>query len=454
MTCRVGHAVAIALAWSLSGGCTNAAPSAGAANARDANTAPVLETLPPVVLPDVSSLAESVQRQVHERDAELAQTLKKAGAPREERAAAYAALGRVLMAAKFSDEAATCYLHAEALASGDMRWPYYVGHAYMRKGDRGRAAAAFERALKLRPSDLNALVWLGETYLDDGRLDLAQSTFQRALLLQPQSAAALFGAGRTALARQSYAEAVQDMERALVVDGHATAVHYPLAMAYRAQGDREKAETHLRQRGTAFPDFADPLIQPDAEILESPVAYEDRGMQALKSADFGAAAAAFRKGLELEPDDAALRYWLGAALYAEGDTAGAEREFAAVVRQAPEFAKAHFSLAAIEDARGHRLEAIKHFRAAVTADPGLPEARLRLADDLRATGQLAASFAEYEAAVRLDPAVAEAWIGGAQALISLKQNQKALDWLMQARRLHPSRPELAELQKRVASAQR
>ena len=412
------------------------------------------ETLPPVALPDLSSLAESVQRQVRGGYVVLTQKLGNKSTTRAELAAAHGELGRLLMASKFTDEAASCYLHAETLDSGDMRWPYYLGHAYLRKGDRVRAAAAFERASKLRPTDLNALVWLGETYLDDGRPDAAQPIFQRALSLQPRSAAALFGAGRVALARQAYPEAAQYMERALVVDGRASAVHYPLAMAYRALGDREKAEAHLRQRGSAFPDLADPLMQQDDEILDSTVAYEARGIQALKMADWATAAAAFRKGLELEPGDASLRYWLGSTLFAAGDASGAEREFGAVVRRSPDFAKAHFSLGMIFDASGRHAAAIEQFRAAVKTDPNLPEARLRLAETLRATGQLQASLTQYEAAVKLDPGIAEAWIGGARSLTALGRNQKAYEWLAQARRVHPGRPELAEMQSRLSPQQR
>ena len=439
---------AIATAWVLGAGCTPSdMPSAEPAASGETSPAPA--TLSPVALPDLSPLAESVQRQLRERYASLAKTLETANASPSEKAAAYGELGRLLMAAKFHDEAASCYSHAEALAGDDMRWPYYLGHAYLRKPDRTRAAAAFERASKLAPANATNFVWLGETYLDDGRLDAAGQAFDRALSLEPQSAAALFGAGRVALARQAYREAVQHMERALAIDSRASALHYPLAMAYRALGDREKAEAHLRQRGSAFPDLPDPLMRQDDEILESAFAYEDRGMQALKNTDFAAAEAAFRKGLELDPKDPTLRYWLGATLYAAGHAPEAEREFEAVVRQSPDFAKAHFSLGMIAESRGRRPAAIKHFRLAVQNDPTLPEARYRLAEALRATGQLQASVSEYEAAVRLDPGIAEAWIGGAQSLIALGLNQKALDWLIQARRLHPDRKELADLQARL-----
>jgi tetratricopeptide (TPR) repeat protein len=410
----------------------------------------VQNTAAPVVLPDLGAIAESVQRQIRERDGALKQTLQRSDAAPAEQAAAYGALGRVLMAAGFSKDAAACFSHAEALAPDDVRWPYYSGHAWLRLGDRGNAAVAFERALKIRPSDSASLVWLGEAYLDDDRLDQAESAFQSALRVQPSSAPALFGAGRIALARREYAKAVQHLERALAIDARASAIQYPLAMAYRGLGEMAQSEAHLRQRGNTYPVLRDPLMEEDEDaMLHSAVSFENRGMAALKAAEFDLAIAEFTKGLRLAPDDTSLRYWLGAARYASGDAKGAFREFSDVVRREPDHAKAHFSIGAIYDANQQRGKAIEEYQAAVRSDPTLPEARVRLAEDLRASGQLAASVEQYEAAVKLDPLQVDAWIGGAHALVDLKRNDQARDWLTRARTLFPNRPELAAIETRA-----
>jgi tetratricopeptide (TPR) repeat protein len=435
------RSIALALAAVLSVACTQTTNTTSTGQASQPSTT---AGATPFVLPELGGLAESVQQQIRDRDTELKAVLARSGTTHADQAAAYGSLGRVLMAAKFSEEAASCFSRAEALAPDDMRWPYYMGHAYLRSGDRAHAAAAFERAVKVKPSDLTSLVWLGESYLDDDRLDLAQAAFQRAIAVQPQSAAALFGAGRTALARREFAQAAQDLERALALDARASAIHYPLAMAYRGLGDAGKADAHLRQRGGSYPVLPDPLMQDDEDVLESAVSYENRGMEALRGADFTTAIGAFRKGLALAPDDTSLRYWLGAALYASGNADGAVSEFSEVVRRDPDFAKAHFSLGAIYDARQQRGKAIEEYQAAVRADPNLPESRLRLAEDLRTSGQLAASVEHYEAAVKLDPTLVEAWIGGAHALSDLKRIDKANDWLTRARRLFPNRSEFAE----------
>jgi tetratricopeptide (TPR) repeat protein len=412
---------------------------------------PAGQNLSPVTLPDLASLAEPVQRQVRARYVALSHALDDPGASAAERAAGYGALGHVLMASKFFDEAAACYLHAQSVAPADLRWPYYLGHAYLRNGDRAAAEASFVRALSLQPTDLPTLIWLGDTYLDDGRTDVAEATYARALSVKPDSAAALFGAGRAALARQAYRDAAQYMERALAVEPQATTIHYPLAMAYRALGARDRAEALLKARGDTPPALPDPLLVESEVLLDSAVSYEDRGMEALRSQQWAAAADAFRKGLEIAPDDTSLRYWLGTALYVSGDTAGAEREFQTVVGEAPTFARAHFSLGAIFEARGQHVAARAEFSAAVQHDPNMAEARLRLAEIERSTGQLAAALTQYEAAVHLDPRMAGAWIGGARTLIDLKEHGKARQWLAQATRVHPGQRELMELQTEVSA---
>ena len=407
------------------------------------------DTLAPVVLPDLASLAPSVQKQIRDQHATLTKVLNEPQSTRADKASAYGALARLLLAAKFADEAATGYQRAEALQPDDMRWPYFIGHAYRTKGDRRLAAAAFDRASKLRPSDLAPLVWLGQTYLEDDQTDAAQAAFARALSIQSDSAPALYGAGRAALARGAHADAIQYLERALTIDPDASAVHYPLAMAYRAVGDIAKAEAHLQQRGQAPPSLPDPLMREDDDVLESPISYEHRGVQALRNQDLPGAAAAFRRGLELDPDDATLRYWLGATLYASGQVQAAETEFLNVVRQASDHAKAHFSLGAIYDATGRRDAAIEQYAAAVRFDPTMIDGRVRLAQALAAAGQLREAADQYKTIVEMNPTLAEAWIGGARTLIALKKNDEARKWLNDAKQLHPARPELASLQRQL-----
>ena len=409
------------------------------------SSGPETPDLPPVVLPDLSLLSNSVRQQVNDQYQAFVQKAANTALSPGERAESYGDLGELLLAAKLSDEAESCYLHAQALVPDDGRWPYRLGHVYLLKSDRMKAVASFERALALKPSDLATLVWLGETYLDDGRPERAEAMFLRATSVAPGSSAAWFGAGRTALSKQQYREAAQYLERALSIEERASAIHYPLAMAYRALGDSGRAELHLKRRGSAFPLLPDSLRPQGADVLKSPVIYEAEGIRALRDGDWATAAAAFRQGLELQPEDAALRHRLGSALYAAGDTVSATREFEDVVRRSPAFVKAHVSLGVILNLSGRYREAVGRFSAAIRADPNFPEGHLGLGEALRMSGDLQSCLAHYERAITLDPSLAESWIGGARALIGLERHTAALAWLTEARQVHPGRPELEEL---------
>ena len=107
-------------------------------------------------------------------------------------------------------------------------------------------------------------------------------------------------------------------------------------------------------------------------MLDSAIAYEDRGMQALKTGDFAAAAKPFARVSRSIPTP--RRFAIGSALrFRRRRRFRRGAEFSAVAKRSPEFAKAHFSLGAIYDATGRRREAIDEYRAAVEADRVYPK---------------------------------------------------------------------------------
>jgi tetratricopeptide (TPR) repeat protein len=332
-------------------------------------------SLPLVALPDLSRMEPSVQQQMRERSQALASKVERPGTPSIELAEAYGEVGNLLLAAEYTEAAEAYYLHAQALAPSDMRWPYYLGHVFRLRGDLAKSAAAFERALRLQPNDVAALVWLGNVRLDEGQPDVASSLFAQALSLQPRLVAALFGAGRTALARRDYSRAVDQLEQALAADPRASMIHYPLGLAYRGLGDTRKAEAHLRQRGTVEISPPDPLMVALRGLLHGAVNEEDQGVRALESGDFASAAVHFRKGLALEPDNPSLRHKLGTALSLSGDTRGALAEFQETIRRSPGYAQAHYSLGVLIAGSGRPQDALQHFLTAVRLDPEFPQAR-------------------------------------------------------------------------------
>jgi tetratricopeptide (TPR) repeat protein len=296
-------------------------------------------------------------------------------------------------------------------------------------------------------------VSLGEAYLDQGRPDAAEPVFAEAQSLQPREVAPLFGLGRAALAKHEYARAAHHLEQALSLDrAAAPVIHYQLAMAYRQLGELDKAEAHLRQRGPGEIRPPDTLMEELESLLESAVAYEVRGAKALDERDWAAAAASFRKGIELAPNEPSLHHKLGTALFMNGDADGAARQFEEALRLSPTFARAHYSLGVLLGSRGRSDQAIAHLSEAVRNDPAYVEARLRLADVLRASGRPAESLPHYELIATLDGRVADAPLGYAIALVALRRYPEARDRLMEAMTRYPDQPMFAHALVRLLAA--
>jgi tetratricopeptide (TPR) repeat protein len=410
------------------------------------------KALRPVSLPDFSKVEPSVQKQLRDGYAALRARIENPSTSDADLGGAYGEMGKLLMAAEYRDAAESSFLNAQALTPNEARWPYYLAHLYKTRGDAARTAAAFERALQLRPDDLPTLVWLGNVYLDQGRVADAEPLFTRAFAIQPRSVPVLFGMGRTALANQAYARAVEYLQQALTIDPKAVVIHYPLAMAYRGMGDRQKAEEHLQARGPGEIRPPDPLMLELDSILESAVSYEVRGAAALDESNWEAAVENFRKGIALAPDEPSLRHKLGTALAMTGDVKGAAQQFEEVTRRWPKFSKAHYSLGLILVANGRQREAIDQLSAAVKADPTYSEARLQLAEGLRLTGRFAESLPQYEETMKLNPGLAQARFGYALALASLRRFDEARTQLNEGARIYPDRREFTEALKGLPPA--
>ena len=414
-------------------GCAADAPTTDQ-SVPDPSDEQVLQSVP---LPDLSHMSASVREQIRARYSSLTSAIEQSDTTSGELSDAYGEMGNALMAARYLDATEPFYLNAQALAPSDGRWPYYLGQLYTTQGAFAKAATSFERALALRADDVPTMFSLGEVRLEQGQPEAAEPLFAGALSLEPSSIWARIGLGRAALARQDYVQAVGHLEEALALDQEAAGIHYPLGMAYRGLGELEKAEAHLQQRGGGRIRRPDPLMRAMRQSLESPSTYERRGLDALGSGDLEAAAAAFRQGIELAPDNPALRHRLGTALFLMGDEREGLAQFEEAVRVSPDYAQAHYSLGLLLEGNGRLEEAFQRFSAAVRYEPSYVEARLRLARLLRRTGRPAEALSEYAQAIATDPRIAEGPFGYAMALVGLRRYQEARDRLTEGMALHP-----------------
>ena len=404
---------------------------------------PAAPALRNVTMPDISSAAPAVQKQIRDQYASL-QSNSSAGP--------YGAMGRLFLAAEFYDVAETCFLNAQTLQPHDMQWPYYLAHVERLRNRPEQAAKLFERTLMLRPDDVPSLVWLGAMRLLAGNPDAAAAPLERALALQPNDPAALYHAGRAALAQKNYKAAVERLTSALAVEPRASSVHYPLSLAYRGLGDVREADAQLRARGTADPAPNDPLMRQVFGLLQNAAAFEVRGADAIGKRRWPEAVDSLRHALELAPDNAFTHLNLGTALFETGDAAGALAQFKEAVRLSPGMAKAHYGVGIVTEASGRDREAIDAFTAAVAADPTSLEAHLSLADALRRNRRDADALPHYTTIITANPSASPAHFGLAMALVRLRRYGEARDVLSRASATFADQPGFAHALARLLAA--
>ena len=405
--------------------------------------------VPPV--PDLARVDAGVQAQVRGSHEALTRVVaERADAPAL--ASAFGQYGMVLHAAEYYDVAEPCYLTAQKLAPGEIRWPYYLASVYRSRGETDKAEASYRRALELRPDDLPTLIRLGRLHLDQGRPEAAEPLFTKASGLAPRTVAVLAGLGRVAVAKRDYPQAVKYLEEALAIDPDAESLHAPLGTAYRGLGQLDKAEPHLRQWRNRDLPVPDPLQQELDLLLDSALSYELRGVRAFEARAWPTAAQFFRKGIALARENTSLsrslHHKLGTALYLTGDIQGARQEFEDVVRQAPAgaldeaTAKAHYSLGVLLASTGDTQPAVQHLLAAVQYQPNYVEAHMAVADVLRRTGRGEASLSHYRDAIAINPRQTVARLGYAMALVQMRRYREARDWLDESVRLYGDRADL------------
>jgi Flp pilus assembly protein TadD len=163
-------------------------------------------------------------------------------------------------------------------------------------------------------------------------------------------------------------------------------------------------------RAANIPEFVKLRGDAIAEIKEQfldPYSFLRAGMANEHTGDHNGAERAFRRGLELAPDDAELRNALGWTLFQDGRTAEAVVEYERALVANAKSAKSHNNLALALVELGRLDEAAGHFekslelepKAEIYSDLGFTMARLGKPDE---------ALADYRKALELDPNCASA----------------------------------------------
>ena len=401
------------------------------------------DALRPVPHPDLESLEPQVADQLREIRDVLQSVLDESRSDPQALHDAYSELGQVYHAYGFAEAAEVCYLNALYIRPRDFVPLYLLGVVRQEAGRLSEAEGPLQAAVEQRRDDLAVLVRLAQVMIEKNELAYATSLLRHALVVDPGCTAARAALGEIALAEGRHQEAIDELERVLAEVPAANRLHYPLALAYRALGQQDKAREHLAMRGTVGVRPPDPVVEQLQELKRGERVHLLRGRMAFAAGRYREAAEAFAAAVEALPQSARARVNLGTTLGILGDQKAAMVQYREALRLEPDNRTAHFNLGALLAAEGTDLEAIHHLRAALAAEEADPGAHLELARVLRRNGQAADARHHYSRTAELDPLNEEAWLGKAELLVFEDRFAEALKSLEEARAALPNQGRLA-----------
>jgi len=396
--------------------------------------------------------------------------------------------GRVAMALEangLTTQARDTYGTATTLPAAHGRWWYHLARLKSREGDTDAALAALDQAIALTPDYAPARWRRGQLLLDRGDFAGAQGAFSVAVNLAPRDPAGAVGLARVQLAQGQPGDAAATLEA--VIEGAPTLryAYQVLATAYRALG-RERDAAEAGAAGVSGePAWIDPWLD-EMGAFRRGFAATLKEATALSVEGRYAESIVLLERLRLErPADRELLTYLGGVYATAGRTGEARQILEGVLAASPDDFDATMHLATAHLFAGTYGEADRLAARADTLRAGdgdavrlrgvvawrrgrLDEAERWLADaaaanprDAKALGWLgtvrlergraAGALAAFRQALSRDPLLADALVGGCTAAIATGAFDDAARWLARARRVAPSHPQLADLERRLSA---
>ncbi len=207
-----------------------------------------------------------------------------------------------------------------------------IGREFLEHKRLPLAWRAFVAATTDNPNYVDAFAYLGITYDRLGDTTLAAAYLDRALELDPESVIGLYLRGVFLSRRAAWAEARADLERAAQLNPENAPVAFALGRALAEQGEYPAAQGQFARAITLEPQ------NPDWRLALA----ELHIGRLIQVADMGVPAA--RHAVDLAPQNAQARDWLGWGLHLVGDDVQAESELRAAIALQPTLARARLHL--------------------------------------------------------------------------------------------------------------
>jgi protein O-GlcNAc transferase len=276
---------------------------------------------------------------------------------------------------------------------------------------------------------------LGEAYNTFGEMSKARPEFERAVVLDPRHAQAHVNLAAILLQQGEAQRAVPHLDQAIRLYGRrpdAAQAHYLRAKIYSEDRDAAKAAAELQQAVELAPEFAE--------------AWSDLGESRKNLSDGKGALSAFRRSVELVPQNPVAQARLGAYLLDSGAVHEAVEHLDEAVRLDPKNQSALNALqrALRQDGQAERAEAAKKQLAELIRQRDEADQKLVAATEinnrgaeLEKAGDVRGALEKYRAALDLLPDHVGMRLNLAVALLKLGNWEEGVSQMREALRREP-----------------
>lgn len=379
-----------------------------------------------ISFPALSDFEPSVQKQLADAKKDLRSSLDKAGDDNHLAGSAFGKCAMIHHAYQLLGTASSCYRKAVELEPKEPRWHYLLARVQRVRQKFDESEQLLRKTLELKPGDLPTQIALGELLYDLDRFDASREIFTTVRSGHPLCVPAISGLGRIALAQEDAETAVELLTRALELSPASSALRYPLGLALRKTGEREKALEEMGKRGIAIAKVNDPWLE---EVRKGAIGWRlhlNRGATFFQEGRWKDAEIEFQKALAIETEDASVRTNLGSSLVKLGRREDARVQFEQAIRINPDAALTWFNLGVIDAASGEDDRAVERYQRALDLQPNLHDARFNLANSLRRLKRFVEAKVEYRKVTQARPGDGSAWFAGGLCSLRLEKREEAL----------------------------
>jgi tetratricopeptide (TPR) repeat protein len=245
------------------------------------------------------------------------------------------------------------------------------------------AIAAFQKALQLKPRLRGANLFLGIAQFRTNRLDASLATLRKETTVSPKDANAWMWLGIVALEKGDGDEAVQALDEAAKLSpdnvdilyhrgrAHLSVSKDSYARMFKADPKSWRVRQILAEANADADRHMDAIAEYQAAIQlapNEPRLHEELGSEFRVAGKMPEAEEAFRKELEIDPDNVVAKYKLGVLLTEKGDPAQGKQLLEAALKVRPGLRNADYNLGRAEMALDNDAAAADYFQRATKAD--------------------------------------------------------------------------------------